>query len=95
MDQTSAIVVEWPDERRLQALGVTGWPILEKEPSVFNRCSDEPETYYFLEGKVVEKTAGVETSIRPGDLVTFPQGLRLHGMYGRRYASAIRSGVNS
>ncbi len=76
MGRTSAIVVERPDERRLQALGVTGWPIWEKEPSVFDWCYGEPETCYFLEGEVVVKAAGVDTSIRQGDLVTFPQGLR-------------------
>ena len=69
------ITVERPSEERLKALQVTGWPIWTKEPSTFDWHYDEQEMCYFLEGDVTVKTDRGEVTLKPGDLVTFPQGL--------------------
>jgi len=70
------IEVRKPTPEELQSLGVSGWPIWEKEESSFDWHYDEKETCYFLEGEVeVETTEGEKVSIGKGDLVSFPQGL--------------------
>jgi uncharacterized cupin superfamily protein len=69
------IKVERPSEERLKTLKVTSWPIWTKTPSTFDWHYDEQEMCYFLEGEVTVKTDRGEVALRPGDLVTFPQGL--------------------
>jgi uncharacterized protein len=65
-----------PDEKRLNALGVFGWPVWSKEKSEFPWSYDEPETCYFLEGEaVVTPDGGDPVRIQAGDLVVFPSGL--------------------
>lgn len=71
------IKVEKPDQKRLEELGVRSWPIWEKEPSTFPWEYYDTEVCYILEGKVVVETEdGEKVEIGPGDLVTFPKGLR-------------------
>ena len=69
------IRVERPTEQRLKELTVTSWPIWQKEVSTFPWTYDQPEMCYFLEGEVTVTTDQGSTTIRKGDLVTFPQGL--------------------
>lgn len=65
-----------PSEARLRELGVTGWPIWEKEASVFPWTYDVEETCYFLKGEVVVTPEGGEpVEMGTGDLVTFPAGM--------------------
>ena len=65
-----------PSAERLTKLGVRGWPIWTKEPSVFPWTYDEPETCLFLEGDVVVTPDGGEpVRVGKGDLVTFPAGM--------------------
>lgn len=71
----SRIAVEKPSTEKLDQLGVSGWSIWTKEPSVFDWHYDEQETCYFLEGSVTVKTDRGEVTIGKGDLVTFPKGL--------------------
>ena len=72
----SGILVERPDQAKLRALQVNGWPIWTKEPSSFEWSYDEPETCYFLDGQAVVRTDEGEVTVGKGDLVTFPKGLR-------------------
>ncbi len=73
----SAIHIEHqPDEHRLGELGVRNWPTWSKEVSSFPWTYDEPETCYILEGKVlVTPHGGHPTTVKQGDLVTFPAGM--------------------
>ena len=65
-----------PSKDRLDALGVTGWPIWTKEASEFPWSYDEQEICYFLEGDVeVVPEGGKPVRFGKGDLVTFPQGM--------------------
>ena len=73
--RSAGVLVEKPDPKKLEALGVKGWPTWEKEVSTFDWSYDEPEVCYFLEGEVTVKTPDGEVSFGKGDLVTFPVGL--------------------
>lgn len=60
----------------LKKIGVSGWPIWEKEVSQFPWSYDSIEECYFLEGEVtVETEDGKAVSFGKGDFVTFPKGL--------------------
>lgn len=69
------IKVERPSEHRLKELNVKRWPIWQKEISTFAWSYDAPEMCYFLDGEVTVNTDQGITTIRTGDLVTFPKGL--------------------
>jgi uncharacterized protein len=68
---------EKPDEEKLSQLGIDTWSPWQCEPSTFPWEYDERETAYVFEGKVTVKTDDGEiVRIEPGDLVTFPKGLK-------------------
>ncbi len=65
-----------PDAATLEKLGVSSWPIWEKEVSTFPWTYDANETCHILEGRVIVTPDGGEpVEIRAGDLVTFPAGM--------------------
>lgn len=65
-----------PAPERLDELGVSGWPIWEKEVSEFPWSYDSNETCYILEGEViVTPDGGDPVHIKQGDLVVFPAGM--------------------
>jgi len=76
----SQITIEHnPSQERLQELGISSWPIWEKEISTFPLDFDEKETAYVLEGEIIVTPVGGEpVRIVPGDLVVFPEGLDSH-----------------
>ena len=62
---------------KLDVLGVFDWPIWEKEVSTFPWSYEEKETCYLLAGEVIVTPEGGEpVTLRKGDLVSFPAGLR-------------------
>jgi uncharacterized cupin superfamily protein len=66
-----------PTPASLSALGVDQWPTWESEVCTFSWGYDEDETCYFLDGDVVVRPEhGEPVAIGPGDLVTFPAGLK-------------------
>lgn len=68
---------EKPDKKRLDELGTENWGRWECDPSTFPWEYDEKETCYVFEGRVtVETPDGQKVEIEPGDLVTFPKGLK-------------------
>ncbi len=73
----SKIEKERPDQNRLDELGIADWGTWECEPSEFPWQYDDKETCYVFEGRVtVETLDGNKVEIEPGDLVTFPKGLK-------------------
>ena len=70
------VTIKRPDEAELIRLGVSDWPIWEKEVSTFDWHYDQPETCLLLEGKVkvTPKDGGEAVEFGAGDLVSFPQG---------------------
>jgi hypothetical protein len=73
----SQITIEHnPSQERLTELGVSSWPIWEKEISTFTIDFDETETAYVLDGEIIVTPVGGEpVRILPGDLVVFHAGL--------------------
>ncbi len=64
------------EKEQLQSMGVSDWPIWEKEPSEFPWTYDASETCYLLEGEVeVTPDGGDTVCFGAGDLVTFPAGM--------------------
>jgi uncharacterized cupin superfamily protein len=73
------IRVERLGEKQLEALRVFSWPIWEKEVSEFPWEYDMEEVCYILEGQATITPEDEESvTIRPGDLVTFPHGMKCH-----------------
>lgn len=71
------IKVEKVNEKEVEKLGITNWPIWEKEESSFDWYYDQKETCYFLEGEVeIELPEGNKIKIEKGDLAIFPKGLK-------------------
>ena len=82
-----------PDEKRLQKLGVSDWPIWTKEVSEFPWRYDAEETCYFLEGDVVVTPDGREpVQMGRGDLVTFPTGMSCTWRIGKDVTKHYRFG---
>ena len=66
-----------PDAERLREMNVDNWPIWTKGVSEFPWEYDVEETCYVLEGRVtVTPEGGEPVEIGPGELVTFPRGMR-------------------
>jgi uncharacterized cupin superfamily protein len=72
-------VITNPSQSQLDEMGVSGWPIWEKEVSSFPWTYDMKEVCYILEGEVtVTPNGGEPIHIKAGDLVTFPNGMSCH-----------------
>ncbi|MBF0539804.1 MAG: cupin domain-containing protein [Nitrospirae bacterium] len=70
------IEVKKPTDKELSEMGVSKWPIWQKEVSTFDWSYDSTEMCYLLAGKVVVKVSdGKEVEFGKGDFVTFPEGL--------------------
>jgi hypothetical protein len=69
------VEVRKPSADELARLGVSSWPIWEKEVSTFPWSYDEREVCYFLEGRVRVTTPAGAFEFGKGDLVTFRAGL--------------------
>jgi len=77
VSEQGIVVERGPSRARLEALGVFAWPVWEKEVSTFPWEYAAEEVCYLLAGEVVVTPEGGEpVTLRPGDLVTFPAGMR-------------------
>ena len=69
------IKVEKPSAEKIEEM--KAWPVWSAERSVFDWEYDTSETCYILEGEVEVKTEdGEVVEFGPGDLVSFPSGLK-------------------
>ncbi len=72
----NGIKIKKGDSVALKKLGVSSWPIWEKEVSTFDWSYSEDETCYILEGKAKVRTdEGELAEFGAGDIVVFPKGL--------------------
>ncbi len=70
------IQIKKPTPEELEQIGVTSWPIWEKEVSRFDWSYESIEECYLLEGNVVVETYdGRKFEFGKGDFVTFAEGL--------------------
>jgi len=85
------IRIEKPDKESLGRLGIDNWSHWECEPSTFPWQYDETETAYVFEGDViVETNEGEKVAIGPGDLVTFPRGLKCKWTINKKIRKVYR-----
>ena len=70
------IKIEKLDKVKLKEKGVSAWPIWTKEPSKFDWTYDGNEECYILEGEFQVETKNGTVHIKPGDFVTFKDGLK-------------------
>ena len=62
---------------KLDVLYVDDWPTWSKEASEFEWEYDKTETCYIIEGEaIVTPSDGESVTIRTGDMVTFPKGMK-------------------
>ncbi|EKE03352.1 MAG: hypothetical protein ACD_20C00214G0022 [uncultured bacterium] len=60
----------------IEQLNISEWNIWSCDISKFDGEYLEEETCYFFEGDVVVETDFERVELKPGDLVTFPKGLK-------------------
>ena len=70
------IKVEKFNNKQLEERGVFLWPIWTKEPSRFNWTYSGHEECYIIEGEFSVETKNGIVKIKPGDFVTFKDGLK-------------------
>ncbi len=68
--------IEQLHKDEIEARGIRNWPVWEKEISRFDWKYDSKEECLILGGEVTVETADGNYSIKPGDFVTFSQGLK-------------------
>lgn len=71
--------VEKPSQAKLDELGVSKWPVWEKEVGSFEWSYDSDEMFYVLDGKAKVAfdggpAAGRTISFGKGDYVSIPKG---------------------
>lgn len=72
----SKINLEKASEAQLKGLNIDNWSTWECEISDFDWQYSDEEVCYFYEGHVTVETSTESVEIHPGDLVTFPKGLK-------------------
>ncbi|MCD4697722.1 MAG: cupin domain-containing protein [Bacteroidales bacterium] len=70
------VVIEKLTEEHVKSRGIRGWPIWEKEVSRFDWQYNGDEECLILEGEVTVETKEGSYNIKPGDFVTFKDGLK-------------------
>jgi len=71
----SQVVIEKLNRDELEKRGVFSWPVWEKEVSEFDWSYSGDEQCYILKGEFDVKTNDEIYHIKPGDFVTFKDGL--------------------
>ena len=71
----SKILVERLSEEEVKKRGIKSWPIWEKEVSRFPWIYSGNEECLIIEGDFIVETKDGDYKIKPGDFVSFPDGL--------------------
>ncbi|MEI8202691.1 MAG: cupin domain-containing protein [Bacteroidota bacterium] len=72
----STIKIEKLSEEEIAERNIRKWPIWERRKSHFMELYDEEEQCLILEGEANIKTSQGIVTIKAGDFVTFPEGLK-------------------
>jgi len=72
----ATVKIEKLSDEEITRRGIRNWPVWEKEVSRFSWSYDGEEQCYILEGDVVIETDHGNFSLKPGDFVTFENGLQ-------------------
>ncbi len=69
------VIIEKLSPEEIEKRGIKSWPVWEKEVSRFDWEYNGDEECLILEGSVIVETDQGEYTIKPGDFVTFKDGL--------------------
>ena len=69
------VIVKQLDESEKMELGISSWPIWEKEVSRFDWKYSGDEQCYIIEGEFTVETNAGNYNVKPGDFVVFKNGL--------------------
>ncbi len=72
----SKVIIKKLPKNEIEKMGISSWPIWEKEISKFDWQYDTDEECLILEGEVEVETSEGKFLIKPGDFVTFKSGLK-------------------
>ncbi len=70
------VIIENLTEEEIKNRGIRKWPQWTKEVSKFEWLYDGDEECLFIEGDVIIETEQGNSIIKPGDFVTFQNGLK-------------------
>ena len=70
------IIIEKLCKREIEKRGIKNWPVWEKEVSRFDWEYNGDEECLILDGEVTIETGAGNFTIKPGDFVTFKDGLK-------------------
>lgn len=70
------VIIDKLSEDEIKSRGITRWPIWEKEISRFDWEYNGDEECLILEGEFTVETEEGTCRIKPGDFVTFKDGLK-------------------
>lgn len=72
----ATVIIKKITESEMTSRGIKNWPIWEKAVSKFDWTYDSEEECFFLNGEVVVETENGNYTIKSGDFVIFPKGLK-------------------
>lgn len=72
----ATVIVRKLDQQEFESMGISRWPVWEKDYSRFDWVYEEVEECYFLEGEVDILTENGIIKIVKGDFATFEVGLK-------------------
>ena len=72
----SKVIIEKFSEEKLKKLGINSWPIWTKEVSRFDWTYKGDEECLILDGEFTVETDEGRFNIKPGDFITFKDGLK-------------------
>ena len=71
----ATVKIEKLSDKQITERGIRSWPVWEKEISRFPWTYDTEEQCLILEGDVTIETKNGKFHLKPGDFVTFENGL--------------------
>ena len=69
------VIIEEMTMEDVRKKGIDQWPVWTKEPSRFDWSYQGDEECYIIEGEFTVETDEGDFSVKPGDFVTFKDGL--------------------
>jgi len=70
------VIIQKLDEKEIEKKGIRSWPVWTKEVSRFDWSYSGDEECYILDGEIDIETDEGTYHIKPGDFVTFKDGLK-------------------
>ena len=72
----SKVIIKQLTEEEIEERGLKNWPVWTKEVSRFDWTYAGDEECYIIDGEILVETDEGNYTIKPGDFVTFKDGLQ-------------------